>query len=339
MKTLRIVIGVLLALIVLYLVLCLAGPKKVNVTRTAEIGAPASVIYGYLFDFREWKKWSPWQLKDATIQNTYTGSPTGVGAVNSWTSEHSGSGSQEITDAEIPTLLKTKLQFNDWDGYSIATFYLEEMEGCKTKVSWSMEGDTEVPFFFRAMMIFMNRSVGSDYSDGLHNLKSLSEEQMANLPNSYRGITIEEADFPARTIAGIRQRVNTKDLSDFFRMSYGGVNQALQGAGLTPAGAPVALYYERDEPSQKTDLLAGIPVNSAANLPGVELVELGATKALVAEYTGSFGGSARVHFAMGDYLRERCLVQKNPVIEEYLTDPQVESDTSKWTMRIYYFFE
>ncbi|MBK7409434.1 MAG: SRPBCC family protein [Saprospirales bacterium] len=187
MKTLRIIIGVLLALIVLYLLLCLVGPKKVMVTRTAEIGAPASVIYGYLYDFKEWKKWSPWQLKDQTIQNTYVGPLSGVGSINSWTSEKSGAGSQEITEAEIPTLLKTKLQFNDWDGYSIATFLLEEKDGCKTKVSWSMDGDKDVPFFFRAMMIFMNRSVASDYSDGLQNLKSLSEEQVANLPNSYRG--------------------------------------------------------------------------------------------------------------------------------------------------------
>lgn len=338
MKYLRIAIGVLLALIVLYLILCLVGPKKVEVTRTAEIGAPATVIYGYLYDFQEWKKWSPWQLKDPTIQNTYTGSP-GVGAVNSWTSEHSGSGSQEVTDAEIPTLLKTKLQFNDWDGFSVSTFYLEEMDGCKTKVSWSMEGDKDVPFFFRAMMIFMNRAVGSDFSDGLHNLKSVSEEQVANLPNSYRGITIEEVDFPARTIAGIRQRINMRDLGDFYKVSFSGVNKSLQGAGLTPAGAPVALVYEKDEPSQKMDLLTGVPVSSTADLPGIEFVELGATKALVAEYNGSYVGSARVHFAMGDYLRERCLVQKNPYIEEYLTDPQVQSDTANWTMRIYYFYE
>ena len=339
MKALRIIIGVLLALIVLYLVLCLVGPKKVQVTRTAEIKAPASVIYGYLYDFKEWKKWSPWQLKDQTIQNTYIGPPSGVGSTNSWTSEKSGNGSQEITDAEIPVLLKTKLQFNDWDGFSIATFYLEEKDGCKTKVSWSMEGDKDVPFFYRAMMIFMNRSVASDYSEGLKNLKSLSEEQAANLPSSYRGITIEETDFPARTIAGIRQRISMSDLSAYFGMSYGAINGALLKADLTPAGAPVALYYEWDEPSQKIDLLAGIPVGSAANLPGIELVELPQSNALVAEYEGSYEGISRVHFAMADYLRERCLTQKTPVIEEYLTDPQIEADTLNSKVRVFYFYE
>lgn len=339
MKALRIILGTLLGLAALYLVLCLVGPKKVHVLRTVEIEAPAAVIYGYIYDFRQWPQWSPWQLADSTIKNTYSGRPYGVGSVNSWTSEKSGSGSQEIIEEDAPKFLKTRLQFNGWDGYSFSEMKLEDKEGCKTLMSWSMEGDTPVPFFMRAMMIFMSRSIIGDYDEGLENLKKLSEEKVSNLPNSYRGITIEQTDFPAHTYASIRQRIPMSEMQSFFETGGGVISKALAGAKLTPSGAFTGLYYEWDDAGQKTDMAVAMPVTGATAIPGIELVELPASKAVVASYMGNYDGLANAHFAIDDYMRERCMVPKMPVVEEYVTDPMLEPDTSKWETRIYYFYE
>jgi hypothetical protein len=41
--------------------------------------------------------------------------------------------------------------------------------------------------------------------------------------------------------------------------------------------------------------------------------------------------------AMDEYMAERKLQQIPPILEEYLTDPTLEPDTSKWLTRIVYF--
>lgn len=339
MKALRIIIGVLLGLIALYLVLCLVGPKKVHVVRTAEIEAPAAVIYGYVYDFHQWVQWSPWQLKDTTIVNTYSGRPFGAGSVNSWTSKKSGSGSQEIIEEDAPRLLKTRLQIDGWDGNSITEMKLEEKEGCKTLMSWTMDDEKNAPFFMRGMMIMMSGFIGRDFKDGLQNLKSLSEERVANLPDSYRGIKIEKIDFPGQTYASIRQRLPMAEMESFFEKGGEVIFKALTAAKLAPSGAFTGLYYEWDEAGKTTDMAVAIPVNGATALTGAELVELPAAKAVVATYLGNYDGLANAHFAIDDYLRERCMVAKMPVIEEYLSDPMKEPDTAKWVTKIYYFYE
>lgn len=338
MKALRIILGILLGLVLLYLVLCLAGPKKVNVLRKAEIAAPAPVVYGFLYDFRQWEKWSVWQLGDTAMVNTYSGNPSGLGAVNSWVSGKYGNGSMEIVEEEAPKYLKIKLQFEGMDP-THSFFKLEDKEGCRSAVSWSMEDDKPLPFFARGMMIFMNQMVGGDFKKGLKNLKSLSEEMVANLPGTYRGIAIEEVDFPARTLAGIRQKLDMKAMPAFFASGLGLLGKAMGEAGITPAGPPLTLYYEWDETTGRTDMAVSFPLSTATNLPGAEIIELPAAKALMAKYMGSYEGIANGHFALDDYMRDRCLTPKMPIIEEYVTDPAAEKDTLKWETRIYYFYE
>jgi effector-binding domain-containing protein len=114
---------------------------------------------------------------------------------------------------------------------------------------------------------------------------------------------------------------------------------AIQKARLTPAGAPSGLYYVWDEAGQKADLAAGIPVNAAAQLEGVDLIELPAGKAVAVDYYGPYSGSGEAHYALDDYLNARCWKFKGPAIEEYITDPGTEPDTMKWLTRVIYFYE
>lgn len=342
MKTLRIIGGVLLGLLALYLVLCLAGPKEVNIARSIEIKAPAARIYGFLEDFREWNRWSYWHQADTTMVHEYSGPEKGLGSINAWTSKKMGTGSQEIIEAEPYKHLRTRLQFSGWGGYSYSDLDLEEAsEGCMTKVTWTMEGDQPTPFFFRGMLLLMNfkGSIIRDYDTGLANLKKLSEELSSKLSDSYRGYPVKEFDFPGATYAGVRQELPVSEITSFFGASYGKIMAAMQKARLTPAGAPSGLYYVWDEAGQKTDLAAGIPVNAAAQLEGVDLIELPAGKAIAVDYYGPYSGSGEAHYALDDYLNARCWKFRGPAVEEYITDPGMEPDTMKWLTRIIYFYE
>ena len=59
----------------------------------------------------------------------------------------------------------------------------------------------------------------------------------------------------------------------------------------------------------------------------------------IIDYYGSYEGLMYAHLALDNYLKQKGLKMRSPVIEEYLTDPGAEPDTSKWLTRIYYFAE
>jgi effector-binding domain-containing protein len=104
-------------------------------------------------------------------------------------------------------------------------------------------------------------------------------------------------------------------------------------------GAPVGLYYTWDERAMKSSMAAGIPIFGSLQTTEVKTVRLSMSTAYIIDYYGSYEGSMYAHLALDNYLKQKGLKMRSPVIEEYLTDPGAEPDTSKWLTRIYYFAE
>ena len=112
----------------------------------------------------------------------------------------------------------------------------------------------------------------------------------------------------------------------------------IQMLELPLAGAPSGLYYNWDMQKNLADMAAGIPVEGEADIEGYDMVRIGG-KALKIEYFGSNAGSGEAHYAMDDYIKENGLELNKVVIEEYITDPTTEPDTSKWLTNIYYMVQ
>jgi effector-binding domain-containing protein len=55
-------------------------------------------------------------------------------------------------------------------------------------------------------------------------------------------------------------------------------------------------------------------------------------------YYGAYDGSMNMpaHEAIDAYIKEKGLTHYGNVIEEYVTDPMAEKDTTKWLTNIYY---
>jgi effector-binding domain-containing protein len=62
-------------------------------------------------------------------------------------------------------------------------------------------------------------------------------------------------------------------------------------------------------------------------------------KALQLAYFGSYDKTGEAHYAMGDYIKDNNLELNGAVIEEFITDPANEPDTSKWQTNIYYMIK
>lgn len=170
------IIAIVVVLIAAVLGLAATRPDSFRVQRTAIIKAPPAKVFALLDDFRQWARWSPWEKLDPDLQRTFSGPPSGKGAIYEWTGNNKvGAGRMEITEPTPPNKLVIKLDFiMPFEGHNIAEFTLEP-QGDGTQLTWAMHGPS--PFVSKLMQVFvsMDALIGKDFEAGLANLKALAE--------------------------------------------------------------------------------------------------------------------------------------------------------------------
>lgn len=336
MRILKIIGVILLILIAAYLVACLMGPKRVDASRSTLINAPRALVYNTVADLTTWKEWSAWTQDDTTMTITMGETTRGKGASYSWT-DPSGGGTLEIIEAEPYSKLKSQIGFGSFPGYSNGTWIFAD-SGEQTFVTWSMTNDTDIPFFARGVLYTLNSDIGKDFEKGLSNLKKLTEEK-AMPPYSYRNFEIKVEEVGARNYLAHRKTISMAEteMQAFFGTQYGHLMGQLLKAGVEMDGAPSALYYSWDEKAGMTDVAAAIPVKSeVAVMKHDTLISLPASRAAILDYYGSYDNLEEAHYAIDDLFVDFGYELQLPVVEEYITDPMAEPDTSRWLTRIVY---
>jgi uncharacterized protein YndB with AHSA1/START domain len=176
----RIVIVVIAVLVVgvgAVLALAATKPDSFNVERTASIKAPPEKIFALVNDLHGWRAWSPYEKRDPQMKRTFSGTPSGKGAVYEWDgNKNVGKGRMEITEASAPSKIVIKLDFvSPLEGHNTAQFTMEP-KGDATSVTWGMYGPA--PFISKVMQVFvdLDRMIGKDFEEGLGNLRALAEK-------------------------------------------------------------------------------------------------------------------------------------------------------------------
>lgn len=159
------------------LVAAATRPDNFRIQRGVRISAPAEKIFHYVNDFHQWGVWSPWEKLDPGMKRSFTGAPSGRGAVYEWRGNGKvGQGRMEIIDATQPSHISIALDFiRPIEGHNRATFEFQPA-GHDTEVVWSMDG--RAPFVSKLMGLFFNmdKLIGADFETGLANLKAASEK-------------------------------------------------------------------------------------------------------------------------------------------------------------------
>ena len=328
------VLYVIIGLLVVYLVLCLAGPSVIKVQRSANINATADAIKSQLVDYNMFANWSPWAEKDTAMKITVTGDAGTVGHKYAWEGNKDvGKGTMELTKISADTVAE-KLDFNG-KGVSDVCFIFKP-EGTATNLTWTM--DMNIGFFGRGMMLFfkgkMDKMLGGDFEKGLAKLKQVMEAKP--VVKTYRGYEIKEVLWPERNYYGKKGTVAFDKLSGFFAENFPKVfNDAISNK-LQHTGPPSGLFFTYDEGKKETECAAVISVPDGQTLKGWEKFNVPATDlALQIAYYGGYSKMADAHGAMADYMQEKGL-SHSVVIEEYLSDPMSEKDSTKWLTNIYY---
>ncbi len=177
LKIIAIIAAVLAVGIVGVLAYAATKPDIFTVQRTASIKAPPETIFPFINDFKQWGLWSPYEKIDPAMKRTYGPKTAGPGATYAWDgNKNIGSGSMEILDAPAPQKVSIKLDFTrPFEAHNIPEFTLVP-SGETTNVTWSMRGP--VPFFAKIIHVFMDmdKMVGSQFAEGLGNLKAAAEK-------------------------------------------------------------------------------------------------------------------------------------------------------------------
>jgi Polyketide cyclase / dehydrase and lipid transport len=153
-------------------------PRTVRRERGILIHAPAEAILAHVTDFRRWAAWSPYEKLDPEMGRTFSGAPSGPGAVYAWEGRKAGAGRMEMLETG-PSRVVIQLDFTRPLRTSNRTEFIAEREGGATRVTWAMSGDD--PFISRVAGVFidLDRLIGKDFEAGLAALKSLAEGEAA----------------------------------------------------------------------------------------------------------------------------------------------------------------
>ena len=341
LKTLIIILGAVLGIgAVMYAM----GDPDYRVERAVVIDAPPGSVFGHVSTLAAMDKWSPWNEKDPNMKKSMEGTDGTVGAKAMWEGNSDvGKGTEEIA-AIVPNerIVLNMVIEEPFAGISEAQVVLTP-EGEGTNVTWLMTGTNE-GFLNRAMSVIFNteKMVGPEFEKGLGYLKQQAEAAYAEekaRAAAAPAFEITTTDRPAMLYIGKREVVKWADMKDYYGKNFGAGMGAAGKAGVQPAGPPSGIYFEWNEKDMTADMIAGIPVaaDAKAKLKGVDLYEAPASKALVIDYYGGYNGIGKAHEAMDAYLKANTgMVHHTNAIEEYITDPGSEPDSTKWLTKVIY---
>lgn len=172
----KILIG-LVAIIAIALVTAKFLPTEFGYEDSVEISATPAQVWQHTNSIRSMDTWSPWVAMDPESKITFEGEDGALMSKGCWDSklEDVGKGCQWITDMEVNKHMGTEMLFvRPNPGPADAYVDLEETES-GTKVTWGFKSEIPWPWNLMILTMDMKSKMGKPWSDGLNNLKTLSE--------------------------------------------------------------------------------------------------------------------------------------------------------------------
>ena len=333
----KIIKGILIALVTIVILVAAVGfflPSHIHVERSLTINAPSETIHAQINNLKNWTKWSPWYKMDTAMKIEYNGTEAGAGASYKWSSENKNVGTGDMTiTSSTPDSISTAMNFME-NGVATAKFAFGKSD-TGTKVTWSMECNMGMNPVKRIFGLFMDKMLGPDFEKGLASIKQVAEAVPVKPKSKYE---VMEMDLAEKFYIIKKDSVGWGDISVFYQTNFPALFEALGKAKIEMAGSVAGLFFKWDTINRSTIMAVAVPVKGDAKtkVKGYETLVIPSGKNLHIVYMGGYHGIGPAHMAMDDYMQEKNLLQGAPIIEEYVTDPGKEPDSTKWLTNIYY---
>lgn len=169
MRTFKIVLIALAVLLAVFTGAGLVIGDRYRVERSVVIDADPGAIHLILGDLRRWDEWTPWAEEDTTVVSVVGERASGVGASQSWTA-NSGDGHLVFTATSPVRGVEFDVFFGkDPAAHRSALHY--DSAGPATRVTWSMEGEMNMPVVGPWFALLSDRMMGPMFERGLENLR------------------------------------------------------------------------------------------------------------------------------------------------------------------------
>jgi hypothetical protein len=169
-------------------------PGAYHVERSIDIDTTPAVIFPVVSDLKAMGEWSPWDKRDPAMTKTFSEATTGVGATYSWAGNKDvGKGKMTITELRAPEHVADRLEFIEpMTGEATTAMDLKAGAGGGTRVTWSMDGNSNFVGKAISLVMSMDKMIGKDFDAGLVNLKKVAEA---------RAVAAAEAEAQAKAAA------------------------------------------------------------------------------------------------------------------------------------------
>lgn len=334
MKILKILGLAILVILILGSVVGIFLPAKVHVERSIVIETEASMPFELVNDFKKWDIWSPWHKMDTAMVKTYGDPSAGKGGFYSWESNHSqvGKGSMKILESINNERIDFELNFSGAIANSSMIF---ETQGENTKVTWSFDGDAGWNLIGRYFNLLMDPWLGGDFENGLKDLKSYCEANEVQYPTSLTPImdkTVMESNY-----LSIRMKAAMSEISSKTQKGFQFLYAELEKQKISPIGAPFSIYHTWAKDS--TEFEVCVPVSTAKNSGEIKFNTMKGFIGASVIYSGAFDGIGIAYETIESHLKKIGKAPVGPPLEIYLTDPEMEKDTSLWKTEVIYPIE
>ena len=139
-------------------------------------------------------------------------------------------------------------------------------------------------------------------------------------------------ELPATDAMVVRRVVAMADLTEFFGEAFDAVAREAEAVGATITGPPFGWYHSM--PTDTVELSAGFPIDGVVGGPSGDVVveRRPGGRAVVCTHVGPYDTMVVTYAALEAWMRERGLVPRSDMWEEYLSEPA--GDPSTWLTRI-----
>jgi len=322
----------ILGIVSIYLLISAFLPANIHVERSVEINVDQKNVFNQINTLPNWKNWSFWDNIDPNMQSEYEGPVSGPGAIHKWKSNNDsvGTGSLTILEASENVSLKYSLYFEGM-GVSEGGFNLEPQNEATTI---TMYMNIHMPLWGRIFPgLWMDDWLGRDFEKSLSSLKSFCENNKSLTSIVWR---IEETIADSKIILSKRQRLPMIDFQKSMAETFTQLYKLISDNGIEQTGPPRTVYHQWN--ISGVDFEPAIPVNKTVdNISGAYSFNKTETqKVIVLDYYGDYPGTEKAHEYISEWAKENNITITGAPWEEYITDPEVEPDTSRWLTRICY---
>lgn len=164
-------------ILVLFVLLLLAAPAKVHIERSREIRAPAPVVWEHIVKLEKFGAWSNWWKNDPAAAFRRDGVNGAARASSSWKGQKLGEGKLELVFLLPYSEVRQRLSLYEPFEYSYDIRYRLAEKDSITLVTWAMDASYSRPQ--NVLGLFMKSSMERDLAQGLENLQSIAETDVA----------------------------------------------------------------------------------------------------------------------------------------------------------------